>query len=139
MGRVPGHYCTAEISYPSSPGEGSRFAELAARFGCMAPSLAAALGTTEGCVKLPQPPPLPCKRAENSCKPLENSPLRPWVHPGGSNSPATQAGAPAPGLTQKQHHWLTSCKSPCTTQLSSLQQRISVYFSCGCFFKLVRP
>ena len=145
MGRVPGHYCTAKISYSSSPGEGSRRLQL-----CRASSHVWAHGSSPGCgsgheggcVKLPQPPPLPCKRAENSCKPLENSPPRPWVHPGAGNSPAIQAGAPAQGLTQKQCHQPTSCKFPCTTQLSSCCPLAAENFSLflmWVFFPLLQP
>lgn len=43
----------------------------------MAAPLAVAVGMRGGCVKLPQPSPLPCKREENSCKPQENSPEKP--------------------------------------------------------------
>lgn len=98
--------------------EGSSFAELAAGFGLTAAPPAAAEGMRGYCIQLPQP----CHTREDSCKPLENYPPRPWVHPGACKSPVIQASAPAETASPADRP-----QFPLHHAVILLQQRISVY------------
>lgn len=130
-GRVPGQQNHAT---PAAQGRLPKGRALQSwQLGLAAP-LAAAVAVGRGCAGLPQPPPLPCKREGSSCKPPENSPPWPWVHPGAGSSPGIQAGAPAQGLTQKQPHRPANCGFPCTMQLSSCSREFQFISHGGGFF-----
>lgn len=137
MGTVAGYYCTAKISYSSSPGEGSRRLQL-----CRAGSQVWAHGSSSGCCSghdrgLSRAPTASSPPLQESREHLQTSGKlsskvlgAPWSkqlpsHPSRCScaGPDSEIASPADKMQISLHH---------TAIL--LQQRISVYFLCGCFF-----
>lgn len=133
MGRVPGHYCTAKVSYSSSPGEGSRRLQL-----CRACSQAWAHGSSSGGCSgherwLHLAPTVPSPALQESREQLQTSGKLSSKAPGapGQHScawPDPEIASPAHKLRISLHH---------TAVL--LQRITSVHFSRGCFFPLLQP
>lgn len=136
MGRVPGHYCTAKVSYSSSPGEGSRRLQL-----CRASSQAWAHGSSSGSCSgherwLHQAPTVPSPALQESREQLQTSgklSSKALGAPRGqqlSGHPSQHSCAwPDPEIASLAHKLRISLHHTAVL----LQQITSVHFSCGCF------